>query len=530
MNTLKSIRSLSPALFVLLCTAASRAQAPAPAPAPPAPAPPAPAPPAPVPATPAVEPALPALAPQEPAPLAGWHGGLFYLRDPNDDFRLYFQGRAQVDAYSYFGPGVPDTKLKATLFLRRVRPELSGEFLGHWQWMLAGDFVGATAPIDNAGGAAGSDAQTVGIRAQPTDVFLNYRVERVFNVQVGQFDAPFTMENRTSDKYIPFMERALAARTLGIPSNKEIGAMLWGETSDRLLFYSVGVFNGDGQNRPNLDNQAEVIGRLFTHPMQAGPLKDAQIGASFLYGGRSTYYIYYNYPNMGTQGNFTFWRSTYGSMPSTRIIPNGVQSAFAGEVRVPFDQFDLTGEFVYVKNGTREAFDGLQSKFTERKGDLHGYAYYAQIGWWPLGNRDINGQPGYENPSHVDLAKKDPATPARALQLLVKWEQLHATYASASRTGSVNPMANIDGDIKLNALSLGANYWASKHVRLSLNYVLDMFPGSEPAKATAMGRPAQTSAQRAVAPGNTLDAGVNDDARDNAHVLHEVLARLAVAF
>src|SRR2546423_15017246 len=74
-----------------------------------------------------------------PAPLAGWHGGLFFLRDENDNFRLYFQGRSQVDVYSYFGPGLPDTKQKGTIFLRRVRPELTGEVLARWQWMLAGD-------------------------------------------------------------------------------------------------------------------------------------------------------------------------------------------------------------------------------------------------------------------------------------------------------------------------------------------------------------------------------------------------------
>ena len=66
-------------------------------------------------------------------------------------------------------------------------------------------------------------------------------------------------------------EFLVAVRALGVPTNKELGAMLWGETADRLLFYSVGVFNGDGQNRPNFDDQAEVMGRVFTHPISSGP-------------------------------------------------------------------------------------------------------------------------------------------------------------------------------------------------------------------------------------------------------------------
>jgi hypothetical protein len=178
-----------------------------------------------------------------------------------------------------------------------------------------------------------------------------------------------------------------------------------------------------------------------------------------------------------------------------------------------------------VKNGTREAIDGFENKFTERKGDLKGYGYYVQLGVWPLGNRDINGAPGYENPSHIDFKKKNPETPPRALQLLAKWEQLNVTYSSASRSGAPNLGTN--GDIKVNAFSLGANYWATKHVRLSLNYVLNMFPDSGPSCP-------QTNAgcrtQRAIAPGNRLDAGVNDDARNNAHLSHELLGRMAIAF
>lgn len=34
----------------------------------------------------------------------------------------------------YAGKGVADTQLKPTLFIRRVRPEVTGEFLGHWRW------------------------------------------------------------------------------------------------------------------------------------------------------------------------------------------------------------------------------------------------------------------------------------------------------------------------------------------------------------------------------------------------------------
>jgi len=479
-------------------------------------------------------------------PLAGWHNGVFFLRDQSDDYRLYLQGRAQVDFYSFAGPGVPDTGLKPTLFLRRVRPEIGGEFFKSWWFSIAGDFGASAvdnpkgtnqtsaanpgvAPTDTTGKYA--SAQTPRISAAATDVFLNYRAHPLLNFQIGQFDAPFTMENRTSDKYIPFMERSLAVRSVGIPTNKEIGLMLWGETHDKLWFYSAGLFDGDGQNRINTDGRGDVMARTFVHPLvsQKSAIKDLQIGASVRYGSRNNKFSYYDYPGMSTQGGYGFWGPTYGgSEGTTHILPSGTQLGVAGELRVPVSIVDLTSELVYIKNNTREVREGFQATPDSnlRLGDMHGVSYYVQAGIW-LGKRDISGLPGYENMTHVDFSKPD-NRPANAVQLLAKWEQVLLKYDSASRSGAADTK-NADGNIKVNAFSLGVNYWLSKHIRLSANYVLNMFPDSAPTSASSMGGPVQSSANRALAPGNTLAKGVNDDARDNAHTLHEFLLRAAVA-
>lgn len=492
-------------------------------------------------------------------PLAGWHNGLFYLRDANDNFRLYLQGRSQIDAATYFGPGVSGSALKSTILLRSARVELSGEFLKYFNWAVIGEF-GRTS-VDNTKGtnetfaaapgqtptaatARYSSAQTASFKAAPSDVFLNFRADRLFNLQLGQFDAPFTLENRTSSKYYAFMENSLAVRAIGVPNGKEIGLMAWGETSGKHLSYALGPFLGDGTNRLNADNNADFFGRVFVQPLAGvdSAVQYLQLGASLHAGARDSSSVNYDAPTMTTSGNYAFWSPTYTSSRGlTHIIPAGKQLGVAGEVRVPISIVDLTGEVVYVNNGTREALDGYQAANTERFGSLHGYSYYVQFGIWPLGNRDINGRPGYENPPHVDFAKQDNPNPPHALQLLAKWEQLNVSYDSASRNGTADAK-NADGAIKVNVFSLGANYWFTKHIRFSVNYGANMFPGAHPQTPSVLAATGANGAatpasvtwndkQRAVAPGNAIAVvkGGDNSTRDSANLLHEVLFRVAVA-
>lgn len=489
-------------------------------------------------------------------PLAGFHNGLFFLRDKDDVFRLYVQGRVHVDALTWLGPGVgslgPDSALKTTLTLRRVRTEIAGEFFnGEWQWQISGDF-GPTS-VDNpaartdvrnctvsAAGASTCADQTSAVEAPlqrviPTDAFVNYAPSPWVNVQVGQYLLPFTMEARVSDNTTPFLERALVVRNLGAPFTRDIGAMVWGEAPNRFVYYTVGVYNGDGANRPNADSRFDVVGRAFVRPFAtapSSPLKWAQVGASFRYGSRDPKQVGYDVPSLTTQAGYAFWKSTYkDSLNRTvHIIPSNEQGAIAAELFVPYGPVDFTGEAIYTVQNTREALDGYQlSPYTERIGSLKGWGYYAQVGAWILGSRDLIGAPpSYGKPLHADL--KAPSTaPTRALQALVKVEQLHLTYSGFGRGGAADPKTP-NGDIDVLALSVGLNYWATRHVRVGINYINYSFPDAAPLAASAPGGPVQSPNQRAVTPAQSLAAGVNDGARDGGHALHEIQARVGVQF
>ena len=72
-----------------------------------------------------------------------------------------------------------------------------------------------------------------------------------------------------------------------------------------------------------------------------------------------------------------------------------------------------------------------------------------------------------------------------SFELLAKFEQLHLTYASSSRGGAPDAKSP-DGDINVDVVSFGATYWITRRVRLSLDYDLNIFPGSEPGTPSAV--------------------------------------------
>ena len=461
---------------------------------------------------------------------AGVHNGVFFIRDRKDIFRLYVQGRAMVDFYSFYGPGVDHvSSLNPTFLLRKVRLELGGELYRKVQWFFGGDF-GMNSTALGAG-------QTVAVRAAPADVYLNYKADPLLNFEIGQFDLPFTAETRTADKFMPFVERSAAVRIIGKGNAKDSGLMVWGNSDKRRVAYGVALVQGDGMNRPNVDHRFDVVARAYVRPLAGSKIAihDLQVGASFRRGSRDADLVAYDYPAMTTAGGYAFWKPTYGAPLSasnpqgqTHVIPSGAQVLAAAELRLPTDSFDFTFEGLYGNENTREAQD-VNLFQSVRFGKLTSFGYYAQVGFWPLGNAYVNGIPGDQGVTSIDFSKPD-KPPTSALQLLVKWEQLSAKYEGNKNSGET--ASGIEGKIRLNTLSFGATYWLGKTLRVSANYGINWFPESAPSSATpgASDGPVWGPQQRAQAPGNTLSPGVDDAARDNAHVLHELLCRVQVAF
>lgn len=492
-----------------------------------------------------------AVEPADAKPLAGWHQGLFYLRDTTDNFRLYLQGRLNVDGYAPFGPGVTQLPagngLQPTFFIRRVRTEVSGELLKVFQYKIEGEWGQSTA--DNANGQGGSlscSVDSMGMRTcaeraaaigaatqRPAtqDAFINYRAAEELNIQAGQFKVPFGYETRSSENFSPFMESSLPTRALAAPLVRDLGIMIWGDVA-KTFFYSAGLFNGDGPNRPNADRRFDGMARAFVRPLSSakGPLEGLHLGISGRWGSRDADTVGYDLSSMTTQGGFAFWRPTYVDSAGalTHIIPSGKQRGVGGELFLPISIFDVTAEVVYSSSRTREAADGFQLLGDARRGRLNGLGYYVQLGAWVLGDRAVVGKRGYGTPTRLDLKKPAAVEFPHAVELLVRFERLTADYSGSVRAGADDPKTP-NGDIKVNAGAVGVNYWFTKHVRLSANALAYSFPDSAPVSASRTGGVQQSATQRAIAPAQTLPKGVDDSARDSGSTLFEAMVRLGVA-
>ena len=113
------------------------------------------------------------------------------------------------------------------------------------------------------------------------------------------------------------------------------------EAPNAEVYYIVGVYNGDGPNRPNADSRYDLAGRVFARPLADGSdrlFSQLQVGASGRYGSRDRSYVGYDVPTLTTQGGYAFWRPTYRDAGSrlVHVLPSGDQGAIAGEGFLPF--------------------------------------------------------------------------------------------------------------------------------------------------------------------------------------------------
>jgi hypothetical protein len=85
------------------------------------------------------------------------------------------------------------------------------------------------------------------------------------DASIGQFKVPLSWEGYNSASKIIMPERSLSSRRWG--DRRDIGIRVEKKLGDH-FFYQAGVFNGEGQNRADTNNQKDVALRLEGYPIE----------------------------------------------------------------------------------------------------------------------------------------------------------------------------------------------------------------------------------------------------------------------
>jgi len=418
----------------------------------------------------------PAPAPISAEPLAGFSDQTAFLRSPDNSFILFPNGRLQSDFY-YFktdGKAPPNN----SFLLRRARAELAG-WVGSWfYFLIAGDFA--------AGAPAAANPIAQSNLATTDDYVAIAPFGDLAILQVGQYDAPFTLENRTSDKYFDFLERSITVRAFGIPSNKETGAMVHGILPNKAFYYSVGMFNGDGQNFRNADNKFDFMGRGWVAPLAfAGPeeLKSITVGASFWVGKRvnalpvAAQTTLAGYTFLPTRWNNSAMGTTAAS--TYELHQDREMQAYAFELNAPIaHKFGARWELVWKRQQPFTVGDVTGGKAPSPLGDggkIDGYSTYGELWAWVIGDDKIVGDPGLQLPTRFKKFGVKPAQPG--LMIAARFERLSETVTMYPMSAMLAGVNNVQGAMKVTSFQLGANYWHSRRFRGSLDYVVNSFSG-----------------------------------------------------
>ena len=302
------------------------------------------------------------------------------------EFKLVLGGFIQVNledgAVSAFEGRFGKTALQDRFRLRRARINLTGDFAENFDFKVEGDFETSDGLSSNR------------TAFEATDIFVNYHQFPEAQIKVGQWKAPYGLEQLTPDTTLLLIERSLP--TGAITPDRQVGAQIWGKpftniwpAQKDLLTYYAGIFNGNGRNvSVNDNNNFMWVGRMELMPFKGqifGQDSSLKLGADGLN----------SRDDKGTNISQTLnlLVNSDGSL-SPFVLPGAAErTAWGVDAALKLGPFDLIGEYLeeYVNGRTVN-------------GVAPGFADFTTTGFYVTG-------------AYYLIPKK--------LQAVVRWEQLN---------------------------------------------------------------------------------------------------------
>src|SRR6266487_258326 len=283
-----------------------------------------------------------------------------YVTPRGTEFKLVLGGFVQMNLedgdVSAFEGRFGQTSLKDRFRLRRARINLTGDFAENFDFKVEGDFEQSD----------GTSSNRTDFSA--TDIFVNWHQFPEVQIKVGQWKAPFGLEQITPDTTLLLAERSLP--TGAITPDRQIGAQLWGKpftniwpAQKDLLTYYAGIFNGNGRNvSVNDNNNFMYVGRLELMPFKGkifGQDSSLKLGGDVLN----------SRDDQGTNisPSLNLLVNTDGSLSPFTLPGADERTAWSVDAWFEVGRFDLIGEYLeeHVQgrtvNGVPPAFANFET-------------------------------------------------------------------------------------------------------------------------------------------------------------------------
>jgi phosphate-selective porin OprO/OprP len=292
-----------------------------------------------------------------------------YVQQRGSEIKLVLGGFIQInfedsDAFAFNG-NFGQSAIKDRFRLRRARVNLTGDFAEQFDFKVEGDFGQNDGTNNNRTAFSG------------TDIWLNWHQFPAAQIKIGQWKAPFGLDQLTPDYALYTIERTLP--TGAITPDRQIGAQLWGKPFTNvwpdqkdLLTYYAGIFNGNGKNTTvNDNNNFMYVGRL-----ESTLFKDVFGKGSFLkLGGDVLNSRDDKGTNISQSGNLLV--NADGSLSPFTLPGADERTAWSVDAWLKVGPFDLIGEYLQEKVNGRTV-NGVPPEFANFTTD----GYYVTAGYF----------------------------------------------------------------------------------------------------------------------------------------------------
>ncbi len=284
------------------------------------------------------------------------------------------------------------------------------------------------------------------------DGYVGWKGLEGHSFQFGQFKEPFSQEENCSSRFNDFAERSLVNRL--VPAH-DVGIMWKADFADKVVGVELGVFNGNGRNQANENNdEKDLAGRVRVTPFRTSDndwIKNLRLGLAFTYGDVDSPLA------LAAVTGADYSNLTMIGFPAVgAVTEDGVRTRIGLEVSwnmgpasVRFEYVTLNREFLVVATGADDDFD------TD--------AFYLQLTYLltgekkPLENRVVPKKP---------FSVKDGEWGA--------WE-LAFRFASLDASDAPDTLIGSTANAEVTEITLGVNWWMTQNMRLMLNYEMFQF-------------------------------------------------------